>query len=517
VSVEAALLALPAISAPPSSGAPPGPAPPGAPPFQSALAEHWARTANAEGQQQQGAQQSDTAGSAVGGSTSTAARHRHASSNAASEAGTPAVAAANAVSPSSSTPEDVEVSSEEAPATIGSGAAIDSPGSSTAEAPAVPALPGEAGEAAMSSPGQVAGSTQASAAAETSQAQTPLEGPVRAESPERTASPSASTLARELASSSPSTAQGQGASPAPTGKPQISADTTPAGEEAASAPATTTTSPAQPPATTMPAPAPVSGTAPPAGHVRTQSSTASSGREEASLATGSTDPTHTQLLDSHTGGEDAKEGEAGGQESNAAQSAPATASSQSQAVLEGSAASASTLTSALGEPLSVAPPALSSSTPVMASAAGGGAVELQQMIESIHATVELAARQGASQARISLQPRELGEIRIHLSQTSDGLLARVTADSAAAAQTLAGGRSELQQSLSTLGVSLLRLDIGSSGQPQTGEREGGFAGEPERSSVPKATEGTEESSVEQIGSTATVGGLDSGGLVDVLA
>jgi flagellar hook-length control protein FliK len=340
---------------------------------------------------------------------------------------------------------------------------------------------------------------------------------VRTESPASTAPPSASTLARELASSSPSTAQGQGASPAPTGKPQVSADTTPAGEEAASAPATTTTSPAQPPATTMPAPAPVSGTAPPAGHVRTQSSTASSGREEASLATGSTDPTHTQLLDSHASGEDAKEGEAGTQESNAAQSAPATVSSQSQAVLEGSAASASTLTAALGEPLSVAAPVLSSSAPVMASAAGSGAVELQQMIESIHATVELAARQGASQARISLQPRELGEIRIHLSQTSDGLLARVTADSAAAAQTLAGGRSELQQSLSTLGVSLLRLDIGSSGQPQTGEREGGFAGEPERSSVPKATEGTEESPVELIGSTATVGGLDSGGLVDVLA
>ena len=37
---------------------------------------------------------------------------------------------------------------------------------------------------------------------------------------------------------------------------------------------------------------------------------------------------------------------------------------------------------------------------------------MQEMIESIHATIELAARQGVSQARIALQPAELGEMAV---------------------------------------------------------------------------------------------------------
>ena len=54
MNVEAPLASPPSSPAP-TSGAPPGaPSPPGAPPFHSALAEHLARTANAEGQQQTG-------------------------------------------------------------------------------------------------------------------------------------------------------------------------------------------------------------------------------------------------------------------------------------------------------------------------------------------------------------------------------------------------------------------------------------------------------------------------------
>ena len=115
--------------------------------------------------------------------------------------------------------------------------------------------------------------------------------------------------------------------------------------------------------------------------------------------------------------------------------------------------------------------ALSPQASPQASAAGGDApllqsgVGMQEMIESIRANVGLAARQGVSQARIALAPAELGEIRVHLTQSADGLIARVTADTAAAAQALAGARAELHHSLSTLGTSLLRLDIGSSKDP----------------------------------------------------
>ncbi len=87
-------------------------------------------------------------------------------------------------------------------------------------------------------------------------------------------------------------------------------------------------------------------------------------------------------------------------------------------------------------------------------------VGLQEAIESLHGTIQLTARQGLSQARISLQPEELGEIRINLTQTAQGLLARVTAESPAAAQALAAAHAQLRQSLSSLGINLTRLDVG---------------------------------------------------------
>ncbi len=87
-------------------------------------------------------------------------------------------------------------------------------------------------------------------------------------------------------------------------------------------------------------------------------------------------------------------------------------------------------------------------------------VGLQEAIEGLHGTIQLAARQGLAQARISLQPEELGEIRINLTQTAQGLLARVSAESPAAAQALAAAHAELRQSLSSLGINLTRLDIG---------------------------------------------------------
>jgi hypothetical protein len=90
----------------------------------------------------------------------------------------------------------------------------------------------------------------------------------------------------------------------------------------------------------------------------------------------------------------------------------------------------------------------------------GYGVGLQQAIEDLHGTIQLAARQGLTQARIALEPEELGEIRIHLTQTADGLIARLTAETSTVAQALASGHAHLRQSLSSLGLHLARLDIG---------------------------------------------------------
>ncbi len=145
---------------------------------------------------------------------------------------------------------------------------------------------------------------------------------------------------------------------------------------------------------------------------------------------------------------------------------------------------------------------------------------MQEMIDSIRATIEIAARQGMTQARIALQPEELGHISIRLSQTSGGLLARVSAETPAAAQALAAGRSELHQSLSSLGVSLLRLDIGTFGQPQAGAREGAFAGNHDGSNrSAAASNGSEVENHESLGEAAAAApaAIAGGELVDVLA
>jgi flagellar hook-length control protein FliK len=156
-----------------------------------------------------------------------------------------------------------------------------------------------------------------------------------------------------------------------------------------------------------------------------------------------------------------------------------------------------------------------------AAAPSAGPVGMQDMINAIHATIEIAARQGATQARIQLQPQDLGQINIRLSQTSQGLLARVSAETPAAAQALADGRSELRQSLSSLGLPLLRLDISSYGQSGPRERQESFAGDTGSASGSSTGTPLEEGErVEPPGELETAdppAALVGGALVDVLA
>jgi flagellar hook-length control protein FliK len=191
-----------------------------------------------------------------------------------------------------------------------------------------------------------------------------------------------------------------------------------------------------------------------------------------------------------------------------------------------------------GEPVAEELPAL-----VAALGAGEGAgaeggapllgygVGLQQAIETVNASIELAARSGLAQARIALEPEELGEIRIHLTQTSSGLLARVTAETPAAAQALAAGHVELRESLSSAGLSLARLQIGhgeqmaaSTGEGSAGGRDGawgaGTAQSQGRSQAQDSAPGAEEAArplAAESEEPAQPGPNTQGSLVDVLA
>jgi flagellar hook-length control protein FliK len=162
------------------------------------------------------------------------------------------------------------------------------------------------------------------------------------------------------------------------------------------------------------------------------------------------------------------------------------------------------------QPVSTATAAAAASV----SAAHPG-VTLDHAIETVRMTIDLASRQGYSQARIQLSPPELGDIRIHLQQTAEGLVARVVADHASAAQTLQHGGAELRRSLEAAGLPLLRLDIESSDQRgQTAHDPNRARGGGARDTAPADEQA--ESTGEPTTQTLTLT-LPSGAVVDVLA
>jgi flagellar hook-length control protein FliK len=98
------------------------------------------------------------------------------------------------------------------------------------------------------------------------------------------------------------------------------------------------------------------------------------------------------------------------------------------------------------------------------SASPGLGVRLAEMVETVRTTIEVGARQGTSQMRIALSPASLGGLQIHLTETSNGLVARIVAEHSAAATTLQQASDDLRRSLQSGGLTLLRLDIESSDQ-----------------------------------------------------
>ena len=526
----AATLLPPLSSSPPTSGAaPPGPAaPPGGPPFQSALTEHRARTANAEGQQEQSLQAPGAAALAPPHSSHQGAFSAHASTSApapadagpasadagpasADAAAAPDAAAAGTTAVAVLSPAPLHVpalpprapcsmlagraaSAPEPPAglVVGPGAedpaqivssshtgtATGAPSGSDAQASATAQLPaGSAGAAGGTAPGGARGSI----------------------APPRGGASSGQDLVAERDAHSGAS---RGAPAPQSGEPSGSG----AGRHTTTA---RLTSPAGTPAG-------------PATHARAQGGAANAsggaGSRPAAPASGTRAPGGVQ---ERPDGQELAEG----QERPAGHAAvqPPLAAGQLRASAAGAGAGAGQAAGgaeALADPLAFNEAAATSSPSELAPAPGPG-VPMQEMIDSIRATIEIAARQGIAQARIALEPEDLGHISIRLSQTSAGLLARVSADTAAAAQALTGARGELHQSLSSLGVSLLRLDIGSSAGSDARGREGRFgegAGTSRSSADPSGLQEGEgaEAGGAPVGAGAPAG-LHSGGLVDVLA
>jgi flagellar hook-length control protein FliK len=174
-----------------------------------------------------------------------------------------------------------------------------------------------------------------------------------------------------------------------------------------------------------------------------------------------------------------------------------------------------------------APAAPSVAAPASAPAetvAPGRGVGLEHAVETVRLALRHGAERGVTHARISLTPRELGSIEVHLRQTADGLLARVVAEHATAAQQLQQAGAELRRSLEQQGVNVLQLDIGASGEEAADRRGAAFASafgrdgrgrsRGEGADALAALDGAAEGDA---GQTTTTLQLPNGALVDVLA
>jgi flagellar hook-length control protein FliK len=146
-------------------------------------------------------------------------------------------------------------------------------------------------------------------------------------------------------------------------------------------------------------------------------------------------------------------------------------------------------------------------------------VRLEQAAETVRTTIAMAARQGSSSARIQLSPASLGGLQIHLQRTADGLVARVIAEHPEAAQTLAQNGDDLRRSLQQSGITLLRLDIGSSDQRDApAEQQPGAGGSASRTGTGTGTDDATLDPVSDAASIQTsVHDLSDTALVNVLA
>jgi flagellar hook-length control protein FliK len=114
-------------------------------------------------------------------------------------------------------------------------------------------------------------------------------------------------------------------------------------------------------------------------------------------------------------------------------------------------------------------PAPQGAQPAAEAAVARAGVRLHELAGTTLATMRVAARNGATHARLTLRPDELGGVQINLRYHAGGVSADVVAESAAAAQQLAQAGADLRRSLEAQGVTVHRLDVHLAGDDRGGE------------------------------------------------
>jgi flagellar hook-length control protein FliK len=154
--------------------------------------------------------------------------------------------------------------------------------------------------------------------------------------------------------------------------------------------------------------------------------------------------------------------------------------------------------------------------PVAETARAERPVRLHELADVVKTTVRVAAGEGRTSARVSLQPDELGRVEIHLRyESGGGVTATVTADSSAAANVLTAASGELRRTLEAQGFTVLGLDVQQGGLDlgATPDRD-----RPDGSGPAGAAAGRSEDELAETTTTIEASSLPlAGSQVDVLA
>jgi Flagellar hook-length control protein FliK len=154
--------------------------------------------------------------------------------------------------------------------------------------------------------------------------------------------------------------------------------------------------------------------------------------------------------------------------------------------------------------------------PHSASSAPERAAPLQRAPAAVAALLQLASDRGISRARIALKPVELGGIEIRLQTTAGGVAAQVVADSPEAAKLLAQAGDDLRRALEARDVTLLSLEVSTSGEERRESTRGGDRAAQTQASAARTARNPAQTP-EPTQPTTTVIELPGGLLVDVLA
>jgi flagellar hook-length control protein FliK len=161
------------------------------------------------------------------------------------------------------------------------------------------------------------------------------------------------------------------------------------------------------------------------------------------------------------------------------------------------------------EPLVQAPV----STPLSAPAAPERTVPLHRAPAAVATLLHVAVDRGITHAKMALRPAELGGIEIRLQATAAGVAAQVVADSPEAARLLAQAGDDLRRALEARDVTLISLEVSTSGDQQRHSPRGEWTdGDDAGPSSSPAAGDAEPAPI-----TQTVIELPGGLLVDVLA